>query len=154
MVSKSAAFDLQSGTTAELQDKSSLPGFHKDRSPYEIIGAPTHVQGAEALKEISPHQFEWWAVVARPSWPWAFTGGTPMHRGRLPVLPARCGEAGVLKTQCALSIADLPNRAMSTPPAELRIHGKHTLPRIPAAPVVLSASEESRWAVPFSHFAG
>jgi hypothetical protein len=25
------------------------------------------VQGAEAPKEISPHQFEWWAVVARPA---------------------------------------------------------------------------------------
>jgi site-specific DNA-methyltransferase (adenine-specific) len=37
---------------------------------YEIIGAPTDVQGAEALKEISPHQFEWWAVDlvnARPA---------------------------------------------------------------------------------------
>jgi hypothetical protein len=29
-----------------------------DLSPYEIIGAPTDVQGAEALKEISPQQFE------------------------------------------------------------------------------------------------
>jgi len=41
-----------------------------DLSPYEIIGAPTDVQGAEALKEISPHQFEWWAgdlVNARPA---------------------------------------------------------------------------------------
>jgi DNA modification methylase len=44
--------------------------FHNDLSPYEIIGAPTDVQGAEALKEISPHQFEWWAVDlvnARPA---------------------------------------------------------------------------------------
>ena len=44
--------------------------FHSDLSPYEIIGAPTDVQGAEALKEISPHQFEWWAVDlvnARPA---------------------------------------------------------------------------------------
>jgi site-specific DNA-methyltransferase (adenine-specific) len=44
--------------------------FHEDLSPYEIIGAPTDVQGAEALKEISPHQFEWWAVDlvnARPA---------------------------------------------------------------------------------------
>jgi hypothetical protein len=41
------------------------------------------VQGAEAPKEISPHQFEWWAVVARPSWPWArFTGETPALRAR------------------------------------------------------------------------
>jgi len=34
------------------------------------FGAPTDVQGAEALKEISPHQFEWWAVDlvnARPA---------------------------------------------------------------------------------------
>jgi len=38
---------------------------------------------AEALKEISPHQFEWWAVVARPSWPWArFTGETPVLHAR------------------------------------------------------------------------
>ena len=52
-----------------------------DLSPYEIIGAPTDVQGAEALKEISPHQFEWWAVAARPPWPWArFTGETPVLR--------------------------------------------------------------------------
>jgi DNA modification methylase len=44
--------------------------FHSDLSPYEILGAPTDVQGAEALKEISPHQFEWWAVDlvnARPA---------------------------------------------------------------------------------------
>jgi len=44
--------------------------FPNDLSPYEIIGAPTDVQGAEALKEISPHQFEWWAVDlvnARPA---------------------------------------------------------------------------------------
>jgi len=48
---------------------------------YEILGAPTDVQGAGALKEISPHQFEWWAGVSRPSWPWAgVTGGTPVLR--------------------------------------------------------------------------
>ncbi len=44
--------------------------FGKDLSPYEIIGAPKDVAGAEALKEISPHQFEWWAVDlvnARPA---------------------------------------------------------------------------------------
>ena len=44
--------------------------FHEELSPYEIVGAPTDVQGAEALKEISPHQFEWWAVDlvnARPA---------------------------------------------------------------------------------------
>jgi hypothetical protein len=44
--------------------------FGNALSPYEIIGAPTDVQGAEALKEISPHQFEWWAVDlvnARPA---------------------------------------------------------------------------------------
>jgi DNA modification methylase len=44
--------------------------FPDDLSPYEILGAPTDVQGAEALKEISPHQFEWWAVDlvnARPA---------------------------------------------------------------------------------------
>jgi hypothetical protein len=44
--------------------------FHSGLSPYEIVGAATDVQGAEALKEISPHQFEWWAVDlvnARPA---------------------------------------------------------------------------------------
>jgi len=44
--------------------------FGAELSPYEIIGAPTDLQGAEALKEISPHQFEWWAVDlvnARPA---------------------------------------------------------------------------------------
>ena len=44
--------------------------FHNDLSPYEIIGAATDVLGAEALKEISPQQFEWWAVDlvnARPA---------------------------------------------------------------------------------------
>ena len=44
--------------------------FADQLSPYEIIGAPTDLQGAEALKEISPHQFEWWAVDlvdARPA---------------------------------------------------------------------------------------
>ena len=41
-----------------------------DLSPFEIIGAPTDLASAEALKEISPHQFEWWAVDmvdARPA---------------------------------------------------------------------------------------
>ncbi len=44
--------------------------FYDDLSPYEIIGAPKDLAGAEALKEISPHQFEWWAVDlvnARPA---------------------------------------------------------------------------------------
>ena len=44
--------------------------FPSDLSPYEIIGAPSDLAGAEALKEISPHQFEWWAVDlvnARPA---------------------------------------------------------------------------------------
>jgi len=44
--------------------------FHSDLSPYEIVGAPTDLASAEALKEISPHQFEWWAVDlvnARPA---------------------------------------------------------------------------------------
>ena len=44
--------------------------FADQLNPYEIIGAPTDAQGAEALKEISPHQFEWWAVDlvnARPA---------------------------------------------------------------------------------------
>ncbi len=47
-----------------------LDAFHNDLSPYEIIGAPTDLASAEALKEISPHQFEWWAVDlvnARPA---------------------------------------------------------------------------------------
>src|SRR5271157_2389220 len=44
--------------------------FAEQLSPYEIIGAPTDLQGAEALKEINPYQFEWWAVDlvnARPA---------------------------------------------------------------------------------------
>ncbi len=44
--------------------------FQNDLSAYEIIGAPKDLQSAEALKEISPHQFEWWAVDlvnARPA---------------------------------------------------------------------------------------
>jgi site-specific DNA-methyltransferase (adenine-specific) len=44
--------------------------FAEQLSPYQIIGAPTDVQGAEALKEINPYQFEWWAVDlvnARPA---------------------------------------------------------------------------------------
>jgi site-specific DNA-methyltransferase (adenine-specific) len=44
--------------------------FGEQLSPYEIIGAPKDLQSAEALKEISPHQFEWWAVDlvnARPA---------------------------------------------------------------------------------------
>jgi site-specific DNA-methyltransferase (adenine-specific) len=44
--------------------------FGEQLSPYEIIGAPKDLQSAEALKQISPHQFEWWAVDlvnARPA---------------------------------------------------------------------------------------
>lgn len=44
--------------------------FGTDLCPYEIIGAPTDRAGAEALKQISPYQFEWWAVDlvnARPA---------------------------------------------------------------------------------------
>jgi DNA modification methylase len=44
--------------------------FGRDLSPYEVVGAPTDLASAEALKEISPHQFEWWAVDladARPA---------------------------------------------------------------------------------------
>ncbi|MCL5671289.1 MAG: restriction endonuclease [Acidobacteria bacterium] len=41
-----------------------------DFSPYEILGARADLPSAERLKEISPHQFEWWAVDlvnARPA---------------------------------------------------------------------------------------
>ncbi len=44
--------------------------FGPELSPYQIIGAPKDVAGAEALKEIDPYQFEWWAVDlvdARPA---------------------------------------------------------------------------------------
>jgi DNA modification methylase len=44
--------------------------FGEQLSPYEVIGAPTDLRGAEALKEINPYQFEWWAVDlvnARPA---------------------------------------------------------------------------------------
>jgi site-specific DNA-methyltransferase (adenine-specific) len=44
--------------------------FGEQLSPYEIIGAPTDLASAEALKDIGPHQFEWWAVDlvdARPA---------------------------------------------------------------------------------------
>jgi site-specific DNA-methyltransferase (adenine-specific) len=44
--------------------------FRKDLCPYDVLGAPTDVASAEALKDISPHQFEWWAVDladARPA---------------------------------------------------------------------------------------
>src|SRR3990172_4560308 len=46
-----------------------MPKFQVSDS-LDCIGAPTDVLGAEALKEISPHQFEWWAVDlvnARPA---------------------------------------------------------------------------------------
>jgi len=36
--------------------------FCSDLRPYEIMGAPQDLASAEKLKEISPHQFEWWAV--------------------------------------------------------------------------------------------
>ena len=44
--------------------------FGDQLSPYEIVGAPYDLASAEALKEISPYQFEWWAVDlvnARPA---------------------------------------------------------------------------------------
>ncbi|MDE3181490.1 MAG: restriction endonuclease [Acidobacteriota bacterium] len=44
--------------------------FGEELSDYDIIGAPKDVAGAEALKEIDPYQFEWWAVDlvdARPA---------------------------------------------------------------------------------------
>ena len=44
--------------------------FGSELSKYEIIGAPVDIEGAEALKRISPYQFEWWAVDlvnARPA---------------------------------------------------------------------------------------
>ena len=44
--------------------------FGDQLSAYEIVGAPKDVSSAEALKEISPYQFEWWAVDlvnARPA---------------------------------------------------------------------------------------
>jgi DNA modification methylase len=44
--------------------------FGEQLTAYEIIGAPTDVRGAEALKVINPYQFEWWAVDlvnARPA---------------------------------------------------------------------------------------
>jgi site-specific DNA-methyltransferase (adenine-specific) len=36
--------------------------FHNDLSAFEEIGSPKDLASAQRLKEISPHQFEWWAV--------------------------------------------------------------------------------------------
>ncbi len=44
--------------------------FGTQLNPYQIIGAPTDLAGAGALKNIDPYQFEWWAVDlvdARPA---------------------------------------------------------------------------------------
>jgi len=44
--------------------------FGVELGPYQIIGAPKDVAGAEELKKIDPYQFEWWAVDlvdARPA---------------------------------------------------------------------------------------
>jgi len=44
--------------------------FHSDLSGFEEIGSPKDLASAQRLKEISPHQFEWWAVDlvnARPA---------------------------------------------------------------------------------------
>ncbi|HUY12585.1 MAG TPA: DNA methyltransferase [Terriglobia bacterium] len=44
--------------------------FVAELSPYQIIGAPKDLAGAEELKRIDPYQFEWWAVDlvdARPA---------------------------------------------------------------------------------------
>ena len=44
--------------------------FGTELSPYQILGAPKDLAGAEALKNIDPYQFEWWAVDlvdARPA---------------------------------------------------------------------------------------
>ncbi|MGH9395722.1 MAG: DNA methyltransferase [Terriglobia bacterium] len=44
--------------------------FGTELSPYQIIGAPKDLAGAEELKNIDPYQFEWWAVDlvdARPA---------------------------------------------------------------------------------------
>ena len=44
--------------------------FPSELSPYQIIGAPKDLAGAEELKRIDPYQFEWWAVDlvdARPA---------------------------------------------------------------------------------------
>jgi site-specific DNA-methyltransferase (adenine-specific) len=46
------------------------PTSRRELNPYEVVGAPTDVHGAQALKEISPYQFERWAVDlvnARPA---------------------------------------------------------------------------------------
>jgi hypothetical protein len=47
-----------------------MDNFGSNLSPYEIIGAPTDVAGAEELARRDPYQFEWWAVDlvnARPA---------------------------------------------------------------------------------------
>ncbi len=47
-----------------------LDHFGKDLSPFEEVGSPKDLASVERLKEISPHQFEWWAVDlvnARPA---------------------------------------------------------------------------------------
>jgi site-specific DNA-methyltransferase (adenine-specific) len=44
--------------------------FAGQLSAYEIVGAPYDLASAEALREIGPYQFEWWAVDlvdARPA---------------------------------------------------------------------------------------
>ncbi len=44
--------------------------FGAELNSYQIVGAPTDFAGAIALKNVDPHQFEWWAVDlvdARPA---------------------------------------------------------------------------------------
>ncbi|MGH9378050.1 MAG: DNA methyltransferase [Terriglobia bacterium] len=44
--------------------------FGAELSPYQIIGTPKDLAGAEELKRLDPYQFEWWAVDlvdARPA---------------------------------------------------------------------------------------
>ncbi|MFZ5449220.1 MAG: DNA methyltransferase [Thermodesulfobacteriota bacterium] len=36
--------------------------FKEELAPYEVIGEPADVTGAEALAETNRHQFEWWAL--------------------------------------------------------------------------------------------
>ncbi|MEJ2671568.1 MAG: DNA methyltransferase [Deltaproteobacteria bacterium] len=36
--------------------------YGEELAPYEVIGEPADVMGAEALAEVNRHQFEWWAL--------------------------------------------------------------------------------------------
>ncbi len=100
--------------------------FDAELSPYEIVGAPRDLEGAEALARRNRYQFEWWAlslVEARPAqdkkkgadsgvdgYIYFFDG--PNNKAKKIVVQVKSGKVGVSQIRDLLHVVEREEAAI------------------------------------------